>query len=342
MYHKKGQSIKKGNGLGGLCMKMTSISDVYQREPENLKEQCMKLSLGRIYPVVKTDTASWRILIDWLKNILRDEPYDHVWLAIKELWNIPNNDARQSEEFKLKSAKAKASALQNKNPSRLGRTGLSDMEGTWRADWDQLVLQQPWLSVIQNDRSKIYALAHLPKDKALVSRQLIESMEGTLQQLAQKEQDMREDGTYHVVGRDPIREVFGKEHGGRTRGVSTVLGPRFKKKLTGKKNEIEGLKAIVAHLQGRESLTCLGSSCASVGFDDLEDPTPCDLLWPYQGHEFRVAVGKVYPTRDATLHGSSMSEGYIKVQVDTVEDAFKAIPVPKETESVHQLEQPIF
>nr|GFA11055.1 ulp1 protease family, C-terminal catalytic domain-containing protein [Tanacetum cinerariifolium] len=40
--------------------------------------------------------------------------------------------SRESEEFKLKSAKAKASAVQNKNPSRLGRTALNELEDTFR------------------------------------------------------------------------------------------------------------------------------------------------------------------------------------------------------------------
>ncbi|GJT99698.1 hypothetical protein Tco_1110037 [Tanacetum coccineum] len=205
--------------------------------------------------------------------------------------------SRQSKEFKLKSAKAKASALQNKNPSRLGHTGLSDMEGTWRADWDQLVLQHPWLSVIQNDRSKIDALAHLPKDKTLGTRQLIESMEGKLRQLAQKEQDMREDALGWVKGDKEIHQIVDVE--AIQEKVTKTVTAAFQEKFDGQKNEIEGLKAIVAHVQGRESLTYLGSSCASDVFDDL------------------------------------------KVQVDTVEDAFKAIHVPKETESVHQLEQSI-
>ena len=66
------------------------------------------------------------------------------------------------------------------------------------------------------------------------------------------------------------------------------------------------------------------------------------MLWPYPGSECRrVAIGKVYPTRGATPHGYSMSAGYIKVQVDMVEDAFKAIPVPKATEKVHHLEDSI-
>ncbi|GKD16064.1 hypothetical protein Tco_1205222 [Tanacetum coccineum] len=139
-------------------------------------------------------------------------------------------------------------------------------------------------------------------------------MEGTLRQLdSTKRARHSEEDTYHVLGRDPITEVFGKEHGGRTKGVSTILGVRTALGwVKGDKERhhvmIEGLKAIVAHLEGRESPTCLDSSCASDKFDDLEDPAPCDLLWPYGPDEFRVAIGKVYPTRDATLHGSSITE----------------------------------
>ncbi|GJX33413.1 ulp1 protease family, C-terminal catalytic domain-containing protein [Tanacetum coccineum] len=168
-----------------------------------------------------------------------------------------------------------------------------------------------------------------------------------------------EDCTYQCVRRDPITEVFGKEHGGRTKGVSTILGVRTalgwvkgdkerhhivdikaiaenitktvtaafqdkfdsqKTQMDSQKTKMEGLKAIVAHLEGRERPTCLDSSCASDKFDDLE--------------EFRVAIGKVYPTWDPTLHGSSISEGHIKVQVNTVEDAYKEIPVPKQTDKV--------
>ncbi|GJV05986.1 hypothetical protein Tco_1343642 [Tanacetum coccineum] len=153
----------------------------------------------------------------------------------------------------------------------------------------------------------------------------------------------------HVLGRDPITEVFGKEHGGRTKGVSTILGVRTtlgwvkgdkerhhivdikaitenvtktvtaafqdkfdsqKTQMDSQKTEIEGLKAIVAHLEGRESPTCLDSSCASDKFDDLE--------------EFRVAIGKVYPTWDPTLHGSSISEGHIKMKAILRKDKYLA------------------
>nr|GFB19208.1 ulp1 protease family, C-terminal catalytic domain-containing protein [Tanacetum cinerariifolium] len=96
--------------------------------------------------------------------------------------------------------------------------------------------------------------------------------------------------------------VFGKEHGGRTKGISTVLRVRtalrwvkgdkerhhvvdvkaimenvtktvtaaFQDKFDSQKSEMEGLKAIVAHLKGRESPTYLDSICASDESDDLE------------------------------------------------------------------------
>nr|GFB46441.1 ulp1 protease family, C-terminal catalytic domain-containing protein [Tanacetum cinerariifolium] len=133
--------------------------------------------------------------------------------------------------------------------------------------------------------------------------------------------DKRDKERHHVVDVEAITE-----------NVTKTVTAAFQDKFDNQKSEMEGLKAIVAHLKGKKSPTCLDSGCASDEFDDLEDPAPCDLLWPYGPEEFRVAIGKVYPTRDATLHGSSMSEGYIKVQVDTVDDAYKAIPLPKQTD----------
>ncbi|GJW69639.1 hypothetical protein Tco_0126556 [Tanacetum coccineum] len=87
-----------------------------------------------------------------------------------------------------------------------------------------------------------------------------------------------------------------------TKTVTAAFQDKFdsqKTQMDSQKTEMEGLKAIVAHLEGRERPTCLDSNCASDKFDDLE--------------EFRVAIGKVYPTWDATLHGSSISEGHIKM-----------------------------
>ncbi|GJZ65432.1 cytochrome P450 [Tanacetum coccineum] len=254
------------------------VDNVVDEEEYNQFEELLPFSSG--IPPIDSDTT-----------YLRSDHDEGLWVDTPSA-----KRSHQSEEFKLKSAKAKASALQNKNPSRLGRTGLSDMEGTWRPDWDQLVLQHPW-----HKKSK------------------------TCEKMVKGDKEI-----HQIVDIEAIQEK-----------VTKTVTAAFQEKFDGQKNENEGLKAIMAHLQGRESLTYLGYSCASNGFDDLEDPTPCDLLWPYPGHEFRVAIGKVYPTRDATLHGSFMSEGYIKVQVDTVEDAFKAILVPKETESIHQLEQSI-
>nr|GEW31927.1 hypothetical protein [Tanacetum cinerariifolium] len=148
--------------------------------------------------------------------------------------------------------------------------------------------------------------------------------------------------TYGVVNMIRWDEFFvsheSEEFKAITENVTKIVTAAFQDKFDSQKSEMEGLKAIMAHIKGRESLNCLDSSCASDEFDDLEDPAPCDLLWPYGPEEFLVATGKVYPTRDATLHGSFMFEGHIKVQVDTVDDAYKAIPLSKQTDKAQNLE----
>lgn len=109
---------------------------------------------------------------------------------------------------------------------------------------------------------------------------------------------MLEDGTYHTVGRDPITQVFGKEHGGRTRGVAPTVGVRkalgwvkgnkerhevvdmeaieemVTKKVTAalgdkfdrQEKEMAALKTIMEHIQG-SSITSDGYSD---GLDDLK------------------------------------------------------------------------
>nr|GEU52855.1 ulp1 protease family, C-terminal catalytic domain-containing protein [Tanacetum cinerariifolium] len=171
---------------------------------------------------------------------------------------------------------------------------------------------------------------------------------------AEKEQNMLEDGTCHLLERDPItqgvvttvgvRKSLGWVKGDRerhevvnieaieekiTKKVTIALGD----KVNRQKVKIAALKSIVAQLQGS---SCV-SDVTSDGFDDLQDPIPCDLLWPFPGSDFRVAIRKVYPTTNVMLHGSCLSKGYIKVQVDMVEDTYKAIPVPKTTEKISPL-----
>ncbi|GJR46299.1 hypothetical protein Tco_1314402 [Tanacetum coccineum] len=64
-----------------------------------------------------------------------------------------------------------------------------------------------------------------------------------------KEQEMKVDGTYYVVGKDQLIECFGPEHSGRTRCVSNVVGNKKalgifkragKKKIT--VEDLDGLK----------------------------------------------------------------------------------------------------
>nr|GFB55043.1 ulp1 protease family, C-terminal catalytic domain-containing protein [Tanacetum cinerariifolium] len=103
----------------------------------------------------------------------------------------------------------------------------------------------------------------------------------------------------------------------RTKGVATTVGVR--KSLGWVKGDRERHK--VVNIKAIEDKI---TKKVTTAFGDKVNP-----------------IGKVYPTTDAMLHGSCLSEGYIKVQVDMVEDAYKAIPVPKTTEKFSLLEHTI-
>nr|GEX83404.1 ulp1 protease family, C-terminal catalytic domain-containing protein [Tanacetum cinerariifolium] len=150
---------------------------------------------------------------------------------------------------------------------------------------------------------------------------------------------MRKDGTYHVLGRDPITEVFGKEHGGRTKGVPTVLGVRTALgwvKGDKERHHVVDVEAITENVTKTVTAAFQDKfDCQKSEMEGLKaiDPAPWDLQWPYRPEKFRVAIGKVYPTRDATLHGSSMSEGHIKVEQPMSSHPSTTKPVePKQTQ----------
>ena len=64
----------------------------------------------------------------------------------------------------------------------------------------------------------------------------------------------------------------------------------------------------------------------------LKERLSCYLLLPYQcGIETIVGRGKVYPTSDNMLEGRLIGTGFIKVQVDSVDEKYGAVPVPEET-----------
>ena len=65
----------------------------------------------------------------------------------------------------------------------------------------------------------------------------------------------------------------------------------------------------------------------------------CELIMEWFGTEKIVAKGQVYPSKDGILHGLPMEPGFVKVQVDTVEEGCSAFPVARPTDEVKTLNE---
>ena len=63
----------------------------------------------------------------------------------------------------------------------------------------------------------------------------------------------------------------------------------------------------------------------------------CELIMDWFGTEKVVAKGQVYPCRDGILHGLPLEPGFVKVQVDIVEEGCSSYPVARQTDEVKTL-----
>ncbi|KAI3773622.1 hypothetical protein L1987_48152 [Smallanthus sonchifolius] len=78
------------------------------------------------------------------------------------------------------------------------------------------------------------------------------------------------------------------------------------------------------------SIRVSGSSCNNL--TDVESVEKCDLLWPYDPPTPLVlGKGLVHFTTERTLHGRSMKDGFVKVQVDRVEEGCTQMPLLPES-----------
>ncbi|GKC31004.1 hypothetical protein Tco_1038298 [Tanacetum coccineum] len=134
---------------------------------------------------------------------------DQLWLSAKE-----------------KSAIAKASANQNKDPARVGRSGYIGKEAQWEEDMAELIKEYPDLEGLQCVRSVKHVLGRLVPNKETGKKELTEAHRLRLKQLARKEHEMIADGTIHIAGQDPLTRVMGPDHPGRTRAKSSVVGKK--------------------------------------------------------------------------------------------------------------------
>nr|GEW10031.1 hypothetical protein [Tanacetum cinerariifolium] len=122
-----------------------------------------------------------------------------------------------------KSAKAKASANQNKDPARVGRSGYIGKEAQWEEDMAELIKEYPDLEGFQCVRSVKHVLGRLVPDKETRKKEFTEAHR---LRLKQKEREMIADGTTHIAGQDPLTMVLGPDHPGRTRAKSSVVGKK--------------------------------------------------------------------------------------------------------------------
>ncbi|GJV08481.1 ribonuclease H-like domain-containing protein, partial [Tanacetum coccineum] len=79
------------------------------------------------------------------------------------------------------------------------------------------------------------------------------------------------------------------------------------------------------------------STCASGG--SVDEFNEIELIMEWFGTERIVAKGQVYPSRDGILHGLPFEPGFVKVQVDTVEEGCSTFPVARPTDEVKTLHE---
>ncbi|KAJ0893811.1 putative Ulp1 protease family catalytic domain, papain-like cysteine peptidase superfamily [Helianthus annuus] len=160
----------------------------------------------------------------------------------------------------------------------------------------------------------------------------------TIERLVRTEREMIEDGSYFAGKDDPIVRVMGREHGGRTRAVSELIGStqvhgglfNNSKKRARRCNSLDANKE-----KGSVSWVDKNSGGPIISYPPIEKLTPCEMLFPFQvSDELTVAIGQIWPTSDRILHGKLISEGFVKVQVDNVIEGCEKMPVLEVTKTV--------
>nr|GEV39602.1 ulp1 protease family, C-terminal catalytic domain-containing protein [Tanacetum cinerariifolium] len=126
--------------------------------------------------------------------------------------------------------------------------------------------------------------------------------------------------------------------------VKHVLGRLVPNKETGKNELTEAhltlnvLASIPTLQQDSRTSQQPQSICASGGpFDEIKEIEACELVIEWFGSEKIVAKGQVYPGRGGILHGLPIEPGFVKVQVDSVEEGCSAFPVARPTDEVKTL-----
>ncbi|GJS34475.1 ulp1 protease family, C-terminal catalytic domain-containing protein [Tanacetum coccineum] len=111
-----------------------------------------------------------------------------------------------------------------------------------------------------------------------------------------------------------------------------------------KENEHAGIFS-VPHIDQRPQLKPMIRRNDWLGLKDWrarqEARKACELIIEWFGTEKIVAKGQVYPAIGGILHGLPIEPGFVKVQVDSVEEGCSAFPVARPTDEVKTLQKRI-
>ncbi|KAI3794780.1 hypothetical protein L1987_37419 [Smallanthus sonchifolius] len=132
-------------------------------------------------------------------------------------------ESKTTKEFLEKSAKAKASALNNKDFHRTGRTGYRGLKDNFDDRWQRLMASDSSVKKLQDKHTQLHvaARAKLNKKTGLYE---VNDIHEQIDNLSRTESEMKANGTYFQGQDDPLTRCVGPERGGRSRTVSYVIG----------------------------------------------------------------------------------------------------------------------
>ncbi|KAJ0579820.1 hypothetical protein HanHA300_Chr04g0122261 [Helianthus annuus] len=208
--------------------------------------------------------------------------------------------------------------------------------------WPEMLKDNDYLKEINDERSQLIVAARIKKDPQTGTydpEKYKNISDLKIDELIDTEKKMIVDGTYGKGSEDPITKVFGREHGGRTRGVSSAIGhtkvkgPYFK----GATKRVE-VSTTVNMSQPRQPIDASpglrGPSCGSgtshVIYPDIQTVCQCELLYTFskRSGDTPIAIGQAYPSSDRDLGNNiPMHEHCVKVLVDEVYSLYLGIPV---------------
>ncbi|KAL8217242.1 hypothetical protein R6Q57_024079 [Mikania cordata] len=266
--------------------------------------------------------------------------YDDIWEYTKRS-NIGIILLQMCQNKSLMKRVKKPATVQKKNvnPARVGRGGFSGMEASFESRWNQLISSYPQLAVIQDERSKRYDVSRARLNRITNLYEFDATLQsngvliGILKELHSKEKEIRTSGSYYEYEKDVVTEVVGKgcHHGGRTRLVSNVIGATqglFSRKKR-KSNKDQRLQEQIKVVQQNHYHVDTEAEASL----EIKSIIGCELTWPFDDSclDLVLAGGRVYPTSQRILHGHPIYDGFVKVQVDFVNENCTRFPILPQT-----------